>query len=145
MEDVRAEGAPLRRESPGAVRRRLEARYRIDGEYIGAPLVARILGLGRSTVHDQVQAGRFVIPHRLVNRKPLFAVADLADWMAGAPAGPNDAAPEPQAPAAPIAMSPAVHDAFHRLCAERGVDPQAALAAAGRGKAGPPRVTRTAR
>lgn len=64
-------------------RRRLAARYGISGEYVGAAAVARILGIGLTTVYEQANEGRFVIPHRLANRKPLFLLDDLVTWMVG--------------------------------------------------------------
>ncbi|MGE4240691.1 helix-turn-helix transcriptional regulator [Ramlibacter sp.] len=64
-------------------RRRLAARYGISGEYVGAAIVARILGIGLTTVYEQAKGGRFVIPHRLANRKPLFLLDDLVAWMVG--------------------------------------------------------------
>lgn len=53
----------------------------MTGEFVGAPTVPLILGLGRTTV--QVRGNRFVIPHRFANRKPLFLLDDLGAWMPG--------------------------------------------------------------
>ena len=67
----------------GRLREHLCNRYGLAGEYVGAPTIALILGLGRTTVHDQIKSNRFVIPHRLADRKPLFLLDDLVAWMLG--------------------------------------------------------------
>ena len=119
------------------VRERLKARYNLAGEYIGAPTVALILGLGRTTVHDQVKAKRFIIRHRLADRKPLFLIDDLVAWMVGSEV-PSDQPPAAQPgrrPDASIASAPVFdkqvpafkHDdareAFLRVCEQRGISP----------------------
>ncbi len=109
------------------VRALLRARYRVHGEYVSAPTVARILGLGRTTVHEQSKAGRFVIPHRLANRKPLFLLDDLVDWMVGAKkdnaaAASPAAAPAPvKAGARPVFRYPKAEAAYLLECEKRGI------------------------
>jgi hypothetical protein len=78
-----------------SLRARLASRYGVRGEYVGAAAVARILGVGLTTVYEQAKQGRFVIPHRLANRKPLFLLDDLVAWMLGAAyaGGANSGAP----------------------------------------------------
>lgn len=115
------------------LREKLRDRYRIGGEYVGAPTVAVILGVGRTTVHDQVKQRRFVIPHRLAARKPLFLLDDLVAWMLGRE-WPRD--PQPAAPAAarrrrqeePTAVfkHADAHAAFMLMCEKRGLSPTGA-------------------
>lgn len=111
------------------LRATLRARYGLSGEYVGAPTVALILGLGRTTVHDQIREGRFVIPHRLVARKPLFLLDDLVAWMLGVPSpvAPSALGPESSPPAAvqglPVFRHAAAEAAFLRACERRGIDP----------------------
>lgn len=111
------------------LRQKLADRYGIRGEYVGAAVVARILGVGLTTVYEQSKAGRFVIPHRLSNRKPLFLLDDLVDWMAGTVrqeprTGPTHS-PTPTAPGpiepAHVFKRPEAEDAFLLLCAARGI------------------------
>ena len=110
------------------LRAKLRARYGLKGEYVGSSTVALILGLGRTTVHDQIKADRFVIRHRVVNRKPLFLLDDLVAWMTGV-AEPSESAAksthEHQAPEAtagwPVFRHPAVEKAFSRVCESRGI------------------------
>lgn len=114
------------------LRERLRARYAITGEYVGAPSVALILGLGRTTVHDQVKSNRFVIPHRLADRKPLFLLDDLVAWMLGRewPRGSSEGAlpaRNPRRVGEPVAVfkHADAHEAFLRMCERRGISPGA--------------------
>ena len=119
------------------VRERLRSRYNLAGEYIGAPTVAIILGLGRTTVHDQVKAKRFIIRHRLADRKPLFLIDDLVAWMVGSDcplevppaADPHRGqhASNTQGPSfdkqIPDFKHDAAREAFIGMCEERGISP----------------------
>ena len=110
------------------LRAKLRARYGLNGEYVGSSTVALILGLGRTTVHDQIKANRFVIRHRVVNRKPLFLLDDLVAWMIGLPE-PGVSAPaavlEHQAPEVapgwPVFRHPEAEKAFNKVCESRGI------------------------
>ncbi len=114
----------------GCLRAQLCNRYGLTGEYAGAPTIALILGLGRTTVHDQIRSNRFVIPHRLADRKPLFLIDDLVAWMLGRdwPHGCNDETPH-ERPARKSSKSAVVfkhadaHDAFVQMCERRGISP----------------------
>lgn len=114
----------------GRLRAQLCNRYGLTGEYVGAPTIALILGLGRTTVHDQIRSNRFVIPHRLADRKPLFLIDDLVAWMLGRerPHGCDDEAP-PERPARKFSKSAVVfkhadaHEAFLLMCERRGISP----------------------
>lgn len=111
-------------------REKLKARYKIHGEYLGASTVALILGLGRTTVHDQVKSNRFVIPHRLINRKPMFLLDDLISWMVDG-RRPEFVADAQQGVQTVVSIAaprerfrhPAAEAAFRRVCRERGIDP----------------------
>lgn len=114
------------------LRRKLASRYGARGEYVGAATVARILGMGLTTIYEQSKDGRFVIPHRLANRKPLFLLDDLVAWMlggSGAPASNAATMALPEADAGQTAPPTARHvfrhaeaeEAFLRTCAERGI------------------------
>lgn len=112
------------------LRRRLALRYGILGEYVGAATVARILGLGLTTVYEQSRAGRFVIPHRLSNRKPLFLLDDLVSWMTGtqpirdATVGASSTpAATRVSPCAHVFKHPEAEEAFLRVCRARGIKP----------------------
>lgn len=109
------------------LRATLRARYRLAGEYVGAPAVATILGLGRTTVHDQVKSNRFPIPHRVVGRKPIFSLDDLVAWMLGRE-WPRESIQEPPAASARRVDRPGTsfkhpdaRDAFLRMCERRGL------------------------
>ena len=113
------------------LREKLCARYAIAGEYVGAPAVALILGLGRTTVHDQVKSNRFAILHRLADRKPLFLIDDLVAWMLGRewPRGSGVSPSAARSTArvddlAPIFEHAEAHDAFLRMCERRGIPPR---------------------
>lgn len=108
------------------LRARLAARYRIEGEYVGASDTARIMGLGRSTVHEQASQGRFPVPHRLVNRKPLFRLDDIVAWMLGCswPArGPDAPVPPPvrALPDRPTFVHKSAESAHEEACARLGL------------------------
>lgn len=119
------------------LRAKLRARYGLRGEYVSAPTVALILGLGRTTVHDQVKAHRFVIPHRLVNRKPIFLLDELVAWMAGRawpeqPEKPELARPSVRSGAeapAYVFTHASAEEAFLRMCEKRGIPPPSGLRA----------------
>lgn len=122
--------SPDRSSAREDARQKLKARYEIRGEYVGASTVALILGLGRTTVHDQVKERRFVIPHRLINRKPMFLLDDLAEWMVGGePARRvlDELLPSPPDPrgraSTPTFRYPDAEAAYLRLCSARGIRP----------------------
>lgn len=125
------------------LRAKLRARYAVSGEYVGAATLARILGLGRTTVHDQVKTNRFVIPHRFANRKPLFLLDDVVAWMLGREwpraesidVSPSHAGPN-QGQASATFKHADVEEAFLKVCEKRGIAP----ASTGHRSSGSPRA-----
>lgn len=70
-------------------RRRARARevmareFRIDSALIDMPKLARIMGMSAATLYGHVRAGKFFMPCRVVNGRPLVTFDDLVDWYCG--------------------------------------------------------------
>jgi predicted DNA-binding transcriptional regulator AlpA len=107
------------------LRERLANRYRVQSEYIGAPMLAAILGIGRTTIHDQIQEKRFAIPHRLLNRKTLFLFDDVVAWILGQPrtsvAGDQSSLSRAAARQFAEDTDPLVDEAVRETCAALGI------------------------
>lgn len=57
--------------------------FRIDSALIDMPKLARIMGMSAATLYGYVRAGKFFMPCRVVNGRPLVTFDDLVDWYCG--------------------------------------------------------------
>ena len=106
------------------VRSRLASRYGVHGEFVGVSTLARVLGVGETTLYDYIRAGRFALPCRMFNRTPKVAVDDLARWMIGGenlviPGGTS--APRSTVPPSRGGVSPRVQAAVRESLANMGL------------------------
>lgn len=68
----------------------------IDTMMVSIPKIARAMGYSPATLYGYIKAGRFFLPHRLVNGSPMVALDHLLDWVC-------DKAREVRADAVPLA------------------------------------------
>lgn len=76
-------------------RQALSTRYAIESEFVGVPTLARILGMGETTIYEHIRKGKFFLPHRMMNKTPRVALDDLAAWCCSADATQDAKAREP--------------------------------------------------
>lgn len=65
-----------------SLRSGLIKRYAIECEFLGVPVLARILGIGETTLYEYIRCGRLAMPHRMFNKTPKIRLDDLAAWIA---------------------------------------------------------------
>jgi predicted DNA-binding transcriptional regulator AlpA len=58
----------------------LMARLGLDSALVGVPKLARLLGMGASTLYAYIRVGTFFLPYRLVNGTPMVRVDDVIAW-----------------------------------------------------------------
>ena len=70
-------------------------RHGIESALVGVPKLARVLGMGASTIYTYIREGRFFLPYRMVNATPMVKVDDLVEWYLSAD---GEVSPSKQAP-----------------------------------------------
>lgn len=56
----------------------------IDSALVGVPKLARVLGMGASTIYSYMRAEKFFMPYRMVNGTPMVKIDDLVEWYLSA-------------------------------------------------------------
>jgi len=59
------------------------AKFGIDAALVSVPKLSKVLGIAPSTLYSYIKAGKFFMPHRMVNQSPMVTIDDLIDWYQG--------------------------------------------------------------
>jgi len=55
-------------------------RFKLTSAFLGVSQLANILGMAPSTIYSLIRAGRFFLPHRMMNASPRVWIDDLVAW-----------------------------------------------------------------
>lgn len=55
-------------------------RFKLTSAFLGVSQLSDILGIAPSTIYSLIRAGRFFLPHRMMNASPRVWIDDLVAW-----------------------------------------------------------------